>query len=69
MASGQTYGTSAGTQNFDFVEDTDVAIVIGANPAAAHPVFASRMKKRLRQGAKLIVDRSAAHRKVKIGAH
>jgi predicted molibdopterin-dependent oxidoreductase YjgC len=30
-------------------------IVIGANPAAAHPVFASRMKKRLRAGAKLIV--------------
>src|SRR3984957_1661796 len=45
---GQTYGTSAGTQNFDSVEDTDVIIVIGANPAAAHPVFASRMKKRLR---------------------
>ncbi|MGA8076959.1 MAG: formate dehydrogenase subunit alpha [Xanthobacteraceae bacterium] len=52
---GQTYGTSAGTQNFDSVEDTDVAIVIGANPASAHPVFASRMKKRLRQGARLIV--------------
>ena len=30
-------------------------MVIGANPAAAHPVFASRLKKRLRQGAKLIV--------------
>src|ERR1700742_3221823 len=52
---GQTYGTSAGTQNFDSVEDTDVVIVIGANPASAHPVFASRMKKRIRQGAKLIV--------------
>jgi formate dehydrogenase major subunit len=52
---GQTYGTSAGTQNFDSVEESDVVIVIGANPAAAHPVFASRMKKRLRQGAKLIV--------------
>jgi formate dehydrogenase major subunit len=52
---GQTFGTSAGTQNFDSVEDTDVVVVIGANPAAAHPVFASRMKKRLRQGAKLIV--------------
>jgi formate dehydrogenase major subunit len=52
---GQTYGTSAGTQNFDSVEDTDVVIIIGANPASAHPVFASRMKKRLRQGAKLIV--------------
>src|SRR5215475_152402 len=52
---GQTYGTSAGTQNFDSVEETDVAIIIGANPASAHPVFASRLKKRLRQGAKLIV--------------
>jgi len=52
---GQTYGTSAGTQNFDSVEYSDVMLVIGANPAAAHPVFASRMKKRLREGAKLIV--------------
>ncbi len=51
----KTYGTSAGTQNFDSVEQTDVVIVIGANPVAAHPVFASRLKKRLRQGAKLIV--------------
>ncbi len=52
---GQAFGTSAGTQNFDSVEETDVIIVIGANPASAHPVFASRMKKRIRQGAKLIV--------------
>ncbi|MFG3745381.1 molybdopterin-dependent oxidoreductase, partial [Klebsiella pneumoniae] len=51
----QTYGTSAGTQDFDSVEDTDVVLIIGANPASAHPVFASRLKKRLRQGAKLIV--------------
>src|SRR6478736_1765799 len=51
----QTFGTSAGTQDFDSVEDTDVAMIIGANPASAHPVFASRLKKRLRQGAKLIV--------------
>ncbi|MGB3503121.1 MAG: formate dehydrogenase subunit alpha [Mesorhizobium sp.] len=52
---GQTYGTSAGTQDFDSIEDSDVILVIGANPSAAHPVFASRMKKRIRQGAKLIV--------------
>src|SRR5690348_2354113 len=50
-----TFGTSAGTQDFDSVEDCDVAMIIGANPASAHPVFASRLKKRLRQGAKLIV--------------
>jgi formate dehydrogenase major subunit len=52
---GQTLGTSAGTQDFDSVEHTDVVIVIGANPVAGHPVFASRLKKRLRKGAKLIV--------------
>src|SRR5258705_8254754 len=50
-----TFGTSAGTQDFDSVEHTDVIMVIGANPTDAHPVFASRMKKRLRAGAKLIV--------------
>ena len=52
---GQTFGTSAGTQDFDSVEKTDVVIVIGANPTDGHPVFASRLKKRLRQGARLIV--------------
>lgn len=50
-----TFGTSAGTQDFDSVEDSDVILVIGANPTDGHPVFASRMKRRLRQGAKLIV--------------
>src|ERR1700742_111793 len=55
-----TFGTSAGTQDFDSVEHTDVVMIIGANPASAHPVFASQMKRRLRQGnererAKLIV--------------
>ena len=51
----QTYGTSAGTQNFDSVAHADVILVIGANPTEGHPVFASQMKRRLRQGAKLIV--------------
>jgi formate dehydrogenase major subunit len=50
-----TFGTSAGTQDFDSVEHTDVVVVIGANPTDAHPVFASRLKKRLREGARLIV--------------
>jgi len=50
-----TFGTSAGTQDFDSVMEADVMLVIGANPTDAHPVFASRMKRRLRQGAKLIV--------------
>ena len=50
-----TFGTSAGTQDFDSVDETDVIMVIGANPTDAHPVFASHMKKRLREGARLIV--------------
>jgi formate dehydrogenase major subunit len=51
----QTFGTSAGTQDFKSVDASDVIVVIGANPTAAHPVFASRMKRRIRQGARLIV--------------
>ncbi|WP_309623093.1 formate dehydrogenase subunit alpha [Novosphingobium sp.] len=51
----KTFGTSAGTQDFDSVMDADVVMVIGANPTDGHPVFASRLKRRLRQGAKLIV--------------
>ena len=51
----QTFGTSAGTQDFASVEEADVIVVIGANPTDAHPVFASRMKRRLRAGAGLIV--------------
>ena len=50
-----TLGESAGTQTFDSVMDSDVIMVIGANPTDAHPVFASQMKRRLRQGAQLIV--------------
>ena len=30
-------------------------MVMGANPGEAHPVFASRLKRRLREGARLIV--------------
>ena len=51
----KTFGTSAGTQDFKSVDESDVIIIIGANPTDGHPVFASRMKKRLRSGAKLIV--------------
>ena len=51
----QTLGESAGTQDFDSVMQADVVMIIGANPAAAHPVFASQIKRRIRQGAKLIV--------------
>src|SRR5487761_2697637 len=50
-----TFGTSAGTNDFDSVEHADVVLVMGANPTDGHPVFASHLKRRLRAGAKLIV--------------
>ena len=50
-----TLGESAGTQAFNSVAHSDVIMVMGANPSDAHPVFASRLKRRLREGAKLIV--------------
>jgi len=49
------FGTPAGTQDFDSVLEADVILVIGANPTEGHPVFASIMKRRLRNGARLIV--------------
>lgn len=52
---GQTFGTSAGTQTFDSVMHADVIMVIGANPTEAHPVFGARLKRRVREGARLIV--------------
>jgi formate dehydrogenase major subunit len=51
----QTIGESAGTQTFDSVMKSDVILIIGANPTDGHPVFASQMKRRLREGAKLII--------------
>ncbi|VVD78712.1 formate dehydrogenase subunit alpha [Pandoraea pneumonica] len=51
----QTLGESAGTQTFKSIEHADVILVMGANPTDGHPVFASRLKRRVREGAKLIV--------------
>lgn len=51
----QTLGESAGTQTFASVDKADVIIVMGANPTDAHPVFGSRLKQRLREGARLVV--------------
>lgn len=59
-----TLGESAGTQTFDSVLKADTIMVIGANPTDAHPVFGSLLKKRLRQGANLII---ADPRKIDLG--
>jgi len=60
-----TFGTSAGTQDFDSVDQSDVIMVIGANPTDGHPVFASR-KAPAARGREADCGRSAAHRP---GAH
>ena len=57
-----TLGESAGTQRFDSVMQADSIVIIGSNPTDAHPVFASQMKRRLRQGAEPDCCRSARHR-------
>ncbi len=51
----QTLGESAGTQDFASVLKADVVMVIGANPTDGHPVFGSLLKRRIREGARLIV--------------
>jgi len=51
----QAFGTSAGTQDFQSVDHADVVVVIGANPTDGHPVFGARLKRRIRQGARLVV--------------
>ncbi len=51
----QAFGTSAGTQDFNSVAEADVILIIGCNPTDAHPVVGSQIKRRLREGARLIV--------------
>ena len=50
-----TLGAGAASQHFDSILQADVILVVGANPTEGHPVFGSMMKRRIRQGAKLIV--------------
>ena len=50
-----TVGWGAASQHFDSILKADVIVVVGANPTEGHPVFGSLMKRRIREGAKLIV--------------
>jgi formate dehydrogenase major subunit len=51
----QTVGAGAASQHFDSVLQADVILVVGANPTEGHPVFGSLLKRRVREGAKLLV--------------
>ncbi len=50
-----TIGWGAASQHFDSILKADVIMVVGANPTEGHPVFGSLLKRRVRQGARLIV--------------
>ena len=50
-----TVGWGAASQHFDSILQADVIMVVGANPTEGHPVFGSLMKRRIREGARLIV--------------
>jgi formate dehydrogenase major subunit len=50
-----TLGAGAASQHFDSVLQADVILVVGANPTEGHPVFGSMLKRRVREGAKLLV--------------
>lgn len=51
-----TFGSGAMTNNLHDILESDVILVTGANPCENHPVYASRIKKAIRnKGAKLII--------------
>ena len=50
-----TIGAGAASQHFDSILQADVILVVGANPTEGHPVFGSLLKRRVRQGATLLV--------------
>jgi formate dehydrogenase major subunit len=50
----KSLGRSGCSGSFDDIERTDVLLIIGANPTAAHPVAGARMKQAALNGAKLI---------------
>jgi formate dehydrogenase major subunit len=50
-----TLGAGAASQHFDSILQSDVILVVGANPTEGHPVFGSMMKRAVRRGARLLV--------------
>jgi formate dehydrogenase major subunit len=51
----ENVGSAAVTATFNEIENADVAIVIGSNPAGNHPVAATYFKQFAKRGGKLIV--------------
>jgi predicted molibdopterin-dependent oxidoreductase YjgC len=49
------YGSGAATNSFDQIRDTDLLLVIGANPYEAHPIVGLKIKDAIKNGTQLIV--------------
>ncbi len=50
-----SFGSGAMTNSFKDIENTKLLFLIGSNPSEAHPILSVKMKKAIRNGAKLIV--------------
>ena len=57
----ETVGSGAVSAPFTAVSDSDVIIVIGANPTSNHPVAATYFKQAAKRGAKLIIMDPRGH--------
>ncbi|MCL5673101.1 MAG: formate dehydrogenase subunit delta [Deltaproteobacteria bacterium] len=54
-ALGAAFGAGAGTQDLSSMFESDLIMIIGANPTEAHPVVGAFIRKMARKGADLIV--------------
>lgn len=50
-----TFGSGAMTNSFKDIENTKLLFLTGSNPTEAHPILGVKMKKAIKNGAKLIV--------------
>ena len=50
----RAFGSGAMTNSIAEVEQSDVILIIGSNPAENHPVIASKIKRAVKKGTKLI---------------
>jgi formate dehydrogenase major subunit len=50
-----TFGTGAATNSIDCIKETDLIMIIGANPTSAHPVTGAKIKQKVMKGTPLIV--------------
>ena len=58
----RAFGAGLSTNSFDDIEIARAILVCGANATENHPIVGARIKQAALRGARLIVDRSAAHR-------